>query len=479
MKRITLLLIFLHCFLKTSAQNTFEKVIDTLGCYDFQCIQETYDGGYVLVGRTLNNNGEVCITKLDSIGTIEWVKIFDGPGVEKGTYIEQLPDSGYIVNGQYDGGLTAKSWLIRLDVYGDTLWTRILSSGSGATKVEYGNSMSVLNNSVFGLTGYYQPNVNSITSPFFQSVLGNGLLIANKVYNFSNTLGSDIRAIDKTFDFGFIMTGTMSTSSTTTDIYLLCINAYGDTLWTLSTDNYTTEVASAVQQTIDSNFIIGGFVYDTTLFPPKNNAYLFKIDTLGNVLWTKQYRSHAESTIQSIEQTSDGGYIATGRIVNGNPLDVDVYLLKTDSLGDTLWTRQFGGNWSDEGYFVRQTKDGGYIICGTGSYSGASTVGAYIIKTNDIGQLLTGLEGPELNNPFLFEVFPNPSKGVFSICIKGLPIKNCDTKIYNILNECVYSCQLTNNSNEQIHLEDLASGMYVVNLFVNHQVYSIKIIIQR
>lgn len=479
MKKITLLLIMLHCFLKTSAQNTFEKVIDTLGCFDFQCIQETFDGGYVLAGRTLNNNGEVYITKLDSIGTIEWVKIFDGPGVEKGTYIEQLPDSGYIVNGQYDGGLTAKSWLIRLDVFGDTLWTRILSAGSGATKVEFGNSMAILNNTVFGLTGYYQPNVNSIASPFFQSVLGNGLLIASKVYNYSTTLSSDVRAIYKTFDFGYILAGGIGLPSSGGDIYVLRINAYGDTLWTRMYDNSTSNVAFSVIQTRDSGFIIGGIIYDTTLLPPRYNAFLIKTDTLGDTLWTKQFRSQDETAINSIQQTIDGGYIATGRIVNGSPLDVDVFLLKTDSLGDTLWTRQFGGNWSDDGYFVRQTKDGGYIIAGSGSYPGATNSGAYIIKTDNNGQVLTGMNEPELNNQISLLVYPNPVYEEITVKAKNIVSKNAMLAIYNITGKCVYNSIIQNNETTTIDVKCLANGIYMMQVTSEDSRLSRKIVVSR
>ena len=91
------------------SQNTFEKVIDTLGSAGALCIQETFDGGYVYCGTSSLNGNDVMIVKLDSIGIIEWVKTYSGPGIEGAMYMEQLTDSGYMVNAVYDAGLFSKS----------------------------------------------------------------------------------------------------------------------------------------------------------------------------------------------------------------------------------------------------------------------------------------------------------------------------------------------------------------------------------
>ncbi|HQO87756.1 MAG TPA: hypothetical protein PKX84_08895, partial [Bacteroidia bacterium] len=156
--KTVIVVIFVFLFSNAAkAQNTFEKVVDTLGSGGANCIMQTFDGGYIYCGVCSLNGNDAIIVKLDSIGTIEWVKRYSGPGIESADYIEQLPDSGYIVNAIYDGGLYSKSWLLRLDVNGDSLWTRVFSAGIGATNVYLGNSMAVLNNAIYGLTGYFTP----------------------------------------------------------------------------------------------------------------------------------------------------------------------------------------------------------------------------------------------------------------------------------------------------------------------------------
>ncbi|MBL0342531.1 MAG: hypothetical protein IPP71_17500 [Bacteroidetes bacterium] len=94
---------------------------------------------------------------MDSVGNIQWAKNYTGPAIEFATEIEQLPDSTYIVNGTYSAGNNCKSWLIALDTSGDSLWSQLFSAGPGSTNVDYNNSMAVLNSSIVGLTGFYNP----------------------------------------------------------------------------------------------------------------------------------------------------------------------------------------------------------------------------------------------------------------------------------------------------------------------------------
>jgi len=467
MKKIALFITLLFCNTTLFAQNTFEKIIDTLGSGGANCIQETYDGGYIYGGVCSLNGNDAIIVRLDSIGTIEWVKTYSGPSIEGVLYLEQIPDSGYMVNALYDGGANSKSWLLRLDANGDTLWTKTFSVGIGPTLPPQQNSMASVNNVIYGLSGYYIPP-SFMPDIFFISVTGNGFLLSSKVY--TTPFSSDGGSIWKTHDGGFIMAGEIGTPSFHYDIYMIRTNTYGDTLWTKSYDLSYHEVAQDIKQTNDSGFVITGYVENTATF--QYNIGIIKTNAIGDTLWTKLYGDTISCGGSSIYQTNDGGFILTGVFAG------DIYLLKTDSNGDSLWSRRFGQlNTGDFSFFVRQTKDNGYIIGGQGIVNGIG--GSYIIKTDSMGNVNSGTGIAEVNNPFKFNIYPNPSSGNFTIQVKGLPQKNTELKIYNLMNQCIYSCRLSNNVKEQIDLSHLPNGMYVATIMVNNKMVSQKISIYK
>lgn len=470
MKKIILLfLLFNSSFL--NAQNTFEKAIDTLGSDGAFCISETFDRGYVYSGFNHLNSNDAIIVKLDSVGNIEWAKTYSGPGIEYATYIEQTPDSGYMVNAVYNSGLTGLNWLLRLNSNGDTLWTRIFTVGIGATQTSNGNSMASINNTIYGLTGYNLPNQLTHLSAFFIAATGNGLQLASRIYNLSNLYSTDSHSIDKTFDDGFIIAGGVGTSNSTSDAFFIRINTFGDTLWTKTYNLSQADAAFDVKQTTDSGFIATGIAYLGFV----NNIWLVKTDMAGDILWTKTFNTPYTQVAYSIEQTNDGGYIISGEALN-SANERNLYLIKTNAVGDTLWTRTFNASINCSGLFVRQTKDGGFIISGI---SQEPPVGSYIIKTDSMGNVASTTGVAEVNNPFVFSVYPNPSSGVFTLHVKGFPKTTATIEVYNLTNECVYACNINNNETEQINLSHLPNGIYAVRLRTKNKIASQKIIIQK
>jgi hypothetical protein len=475
-----LLLLFTFCiYFSVSAQNTFEKIIDTLGTASAACIQETFDGGYVFCGVSIYNNNDAVIVKLDSIGTIEWAKLYGGPGMEGAMYIEQTPDSGYMVNAAYDVGLYSKAWLMRLDTNGDTLWTKTYSVGNGGTEVVGSHSMASINNFIYAAAGYFTPQFPAPLAPYLIITYSNGSVLASKIYSFS-PYGSAGQAICKSYDNnGFAITGQHGVAPLNTDINLIRTDVVGDTLWTRTYDYSYAEQAFAIAPTTDSGFIIAGITWNSTEF--KYNIYLIKTDIVGDTLWTKMYYSSESQVPTSIQQTDDGGFIILGNAPNGfapnGAPNADLYLIKTDAFGDTLWTRFYGNIANDYGRFVRQTKDGGYIIGGGGGVLGAA--GAYIIKTDSMGNVSSGTGMAEINNPFVFNVYPNPAKELLNVQLKGLNKSVSQIELYNTNSQLVFSSKVKNNSTHQIDISRLPDGLYAIILRLNNQIFAKKIIINK
>jgi hypothetical protein len=166
-----------------------------------------------------------------------------------------------------------------------------------------------------------------------------------------------------------------------------------DTLWTKTFGRGLNDRGNSIQQTTDGGYIITG----TTQSPSGSGWYdvwLIKTDANGDTLWTKTFGDSLGDWGNSVQQTSDGGYIIVGNTHRWR-YNSDVLLIKTDANGDTLWTKTFGDSLTDYGFSVQQTLEGGYVI--TGSTHGDGAV--WLIKTNANGDTLwTKTYGDSLRN---------------------------------------------------------------------------------
>jgi len=158
-----------------------------------------------------------------------------------------------------------------------------------------------------------------------------------------------------------------------------------DTLWTRTYGGTATDWGSSVQETSDGGFIIVG---TTGSFGPSEDVYLIKTDGGGDTLWTRKYGGPSDEWGISVQETSDGGYILVGKTDSFGAGNSDYYLVRTDENGDSLWTRTYGGNANDIGRSVRQTTDGGYIVVGETYSFGAGDQDIYLVKTDGNGDAL-------------------------------------------------------------------------------------------
>ncbi len=105
-----------------------------------------------------------------------------------------------------------------------------------------------------------------------------------------------------------------------------------------------------------------------------------------DTLWTRAYGGTAWDDGNDLRQTSDGGFIVAGMTQSFGQGSYDVYLLRTDARGDTLWTRTFGGPGLEDARGVIETRDGGFAIIGRSASSGAGGSDLYVVRTNANGE---------------------------------------------------------------------------------------------
>lgn len=135
--------------------------------------------------------------------------------------------------------------------------------------------------------------------------------------------------------------------------------------------------AFVVRETMDGGYIAGGLTSDQSL--DWGEAYLVKVDSMGSLEWQRTYEG---GRIMSLEQTIDGGFIAIGSS------EQDVWIIKTDMYGHQMWSKVVGGTSIDDGYSIKPTDDGGYIAVGTTSSYGPGFSNIYLIRLNAQGDTL-------------------------------------------------------------------------------------------
>lgn len=162
-----------------------------------------------------------------------------------------------------------------------------------------------------------------------------------------------------------------------------------DTVWTMSYGGNDQEEAYAVEPSIDGGFIIAANTksYGTGLW----DAWLIKTDAVGNLEWSETYGGSGIDNIYDVKQTPDGGYIVAGRTDQDGSSYSMVWLIRTDAMGDTLWTKTFGEHDKAElANSVEITNDGGFIVAGMKEVEPYDDPHEefWLIKTDSDGNLL-------------------------------------------------------------------------------------------
>jgi hypothetical protein len=194
--------------------------------------------------------------------------------------------------------------------------------------------------------------------------------------------GKEVR---QTSDNGYIIAGhTYSFGPAQANVYLVKTNQNGNEVWSKAYGGASHDRGFSVCKTSDGGYIVTGFTYS---FGGQSNVYLIKTNTSGDTSWTKTYGGLQQDEGHSVIQTNDGGYAIAGHTYSYGAGQSDIYFIKTNASGDTSWTKTYGGSLAEYSHLVKQTPDGGYIIVGSTKSYGSGNTDVYIIKTDSNGNL--------------------------------------------------------------------------------------------
>ncbi|MFH2035436.1 MAG: FlgD immunoglobulin-like domain containing protein [Candidatus Zixiibacteriota bacterium] len=368
---------------------------------------ETNDGGYLILGSTFfidSGKYDVYLVKTNSLGEYEWSNTFGGPETEYGYDIIAANDNGYLIVGscQSFGAGKRDVYLIKIDMLGNKLWSKTF----GGAEDDEGRSVRSTSDGGYIICGTTSSSGAGYSDVYFIKTDANGNLLWSKTYGGSG--GESGYAVRETADSGFIAIGNTGTFGTGySSIYVVRIDSNGDSLWAGAYGGDGSDFGYSIETTFDKGFMLVGAT--SSIGAGYTDAYIIKIDSLGNLAWEKTFGGTGEDRALSLCRGADGNYLLTGTSNSFSGSNIDIYIVKFAPSGALIWQDTYGGSKADYGKMVFQESNFDFIIIGE-SYSYAlGGQDAYILKVAEASTAVGDDEyafRPESFN--LEQNYPNP-----------------------------------------------------------------------
>ena len=179
---------------------------------------------------------------------------------------------------------------------------------------------------------------------------------------------------------GYILAGyTASFSAGSDDFWLVQADGNGDSLWSHSYGGSSIDQCNSVIQTEDGGFALAGVT--NTFGAGWSDFWLVKTNENGDSLWSRTYGGRFDEACNKIIRTSDDALLLAGRTSTFDAGWQDMWIIKIDQNGDSLWAQRYGGGDLDECMSIQQTTDGGYVLAGWTDSYGAGAYDFWLVKT--------------------------------------------------------------------------------------------------
>jgi len=301
----------------------------------------TSDGGYIFAGSTVSNDVDVSglnggsdfwVVKIDSIGNIVWQKCLGGSFIEEAYSITHSSDGGYYIAGHThlsdDGDVIGSHgifdfWVLKLDSLGILQWQKCL----GGTNSEEAYSIVQTYDGGCVVAGYTTSNDGDLIS-----FTGNDAL------------------------------------------WIVKLDALGNIQWQQYYGGTGNESAKSIISTSDGGYAVAGFTSSNDGDVSANNggrdAWIMKLNSQGDLIWQKCLGGTGLDEAYSIIQATDGGFVIAGYTdsndnnVSGHHGGGDAWVVKIDSIGNIIWQKCLGGLNIESAHSIIQTQDKGFAVVG-------------------------------------------------------------------------------------------------------------------
>lgn len=386
---------------------------------------ETSDDGYVFAGNTRsfgNGCNDVYLVKTDENGNEVWSKTYGGSDLDSAETVIETSDNGFFITGYTYSFNSMRSaiYLIKTDENGDSLWTKVIDE----TGCQFGRGGIQTSDGNFVVVGYEKCD-DLGRMILLKTDEGGNILWSHYICGNGLDVFSSGSCVQETSDSQLIITGcTNSAAQDYGNVYLVKADANGDTLWTRHYDDGSSCSGTFVQQTNDGGFVIVGIVLDGL----SHNIVLKKTNESGEHQWTSVFGGQADYQGFCVRQTNDEGFLIAGSKANLLTNSSEAYILKTNSVGDSIWSQSYGSNWSGATNLI-VTDENEYVV--VGSINGTifqQQSDAFLLKLGYTTYAEDGINP----TPFGLSNYPNPFNPQTSISFSVPSEQQIELSVYNI-----------------------------------------------
>ncbi len=393
------------------------------------------DSTFAVLGLTKSfgaGNSDFWLVKIDPDGNEIWARTFGGADLDEGYHVHQTLDNGFMLAGDtrsFGAGGT-DMMLVKTDPSGNEEWKKAFG-GSGGENAAAALQTSNGNYILGGTTDSFGHGGKDFVLIRVDST---GNEIWTKTYG-----GSDDEVchdLQRTSDGGYAMLGsTRSFGAGDTDFFLLKTDHQGNELWKKAFGGPLREVGNSLRQTSDGGFILLGL---TESFGEGGSDFaLIKTDSLGNQSWIRTHGQAYDDEGYCVRESSEGGYILFGSTMSYGSEIWDYLLVRTNDRGAEMWHQTYGGSLPDVGFSAEETLNKGYILAGGSLTYGAGNFDFWIIRVKKdptgIEDGSPGAPGPSIPKaPLLHQNHPNPFNPMTVIGYSLAGETGVKLKIYDI-----------------------------------------------